>query len=213
MFSRPWGHEQESTQDPSPLSTPLSPSPPPLAGINGVTEDSNPPHALSSALGWDKQSDGPHRTPHCTRIESRAPHTHTSHPHHLIGIAGASRGPVPALPLSPFEPKGIWCLQPSLHIKESRPTASRRHSSERGRTSSCGRRLTRGGSQLKSNESARGGSQSGLASRRGGASATGAVKSRVSLPQRALPHRPRRLFVVAISRNHKYAGILELFVR
>ena len=127
---------------------------------------------------WDKQSDGPHRTPHCTRIESRA---HTSHPHHLIGIAGASRGPVPALPLSPFEPKGIWCLQPSLHIKESRPTASRRHSSERGRTSSCGRRLTRGGSQLKSNESARGGSQSGLASRRGGASATGAVKSRVSL--------------------------------
>ena len=117
-------------------------------------------------------------TVHVSRV---ARHTHTSHPHHLIGIAGASRGPVPALPLSPFEPKGIWCLQPSLHIKESRPTASRRHSSERGRTSSCGRRLTRGGSQLKSNESARGGSQSGLASRRGGASATGAVKSRVSL--------------------------------
>ena len=117
-------------------------------------------------------------TVHVSRV---AHHIHTSHPHHLIGIAGASRGPVPALPLSPFEPKGIWCLQPSLHIKESRPTASRRHSSERGRTSSCGRRLTRGGSQLKSNESARGGSQSGLASRRGGASATGAVKFRVSL--------------------------------
>ena len=120
------------------------------------------------------------------RVSRVARHTHTSHPHHLIGIAGASRGPVPAL-LSPFDSKfepsykGIWCLQPSLHIKESRPTASRRHSSERGRTSSCGRRLTRGGSQLKSNESARGGSQSGLASRRGGASATGAVKSRVSL--------------------------------
>ena len=115
------------------------------------------------------------------RIRLKGSIKQEKNPHHLIGIAGASRGPVPALPLSPFEPKGIWCLQPSLHTKESRPTASRRHSSERGRTSSCGRRLTRGGSQLKSNESARGGSQSGLASRRGGASATGAVKSRVSL--------------------------------